>query len=120
MLIEHNVITGKREFASAARQRRAASLQHQGRADLEQRHQLRARRAVRRRLALRLFKGNRLHHSRYGTHYMNSYYNLWEDNDTFYNRGGLALMECATRRCATTAPGATPTTASCCARCRTR
>jgi nitrous oxidase accessory protein len=24
---------------------------------------------------------------------MNSYYNLWEDNDTFYNRGGLALME---------------------------
>jgi nitrous oxidase accessory protein len=24
---------------------------------------------------------------------MNSYYNLWEDNDTGYNRGGLALME---------------------------
>jgi nitrous oxidase accessory protein len=24
---------------------------------------------------------------------MNSYYNLWEDNDTYYNRGGLALME---------------------------
>jgi len=40
-----------------------------------------------------LFKGNKLHHSRYGTHYMNSYYNLWEDNDTYYNRGGLALME---------------------------
>ena len=40
-----------------------------------------------------VFKGNRLHHSRYGTHYMNSYYNLWEDNDTYYNRGGLALME---------------------------
>lgn len=39
------------------------------------------------------FKGNKLHHSRYGTHYMNSYYNLWEDNDSFYNRGGLALME---------------------------
>lgn len=40
-----------------------------------------------------VFRGNRLHHSRYGTHYMNSYYNLWEDNDTWMNRGGLALME---------------------------
>ena len=40
-----------------------------------------------------IFRGNRMHHSRYGTHYMNSYRNLWEDNDTYYNRGGLALME---------------------------
>ena len=40
-----------------------------------------------------VFQQNKLHHSRYGTHYMNSYYNLWEDNDTYYNRGGLALME---------------------------
>lgn len=40
-----------------------------------------------------VFRGNRLHRSRYGTHYMNSYRNLWEDNETFYNRGGLALME---------------------------
>ncbi len=39
------------------------------------------------------FRGNQLHHSRYGTHYMNSYYNLWEDNESYYNRGGLALME---------------------------
>ncbi|MDE2615237.1 MAG: right-handed parallel beta-helix repeat-containing protein, partial [Burkholderiales bacterium] len=39
------------------------------------------------------FRGNRLHHSRYGTHYMNSYYNVWEDNDSYFNRGGLALME---------------------------
>lgn len=39
------------------------------------------------------FRGNKLHHSRYGSHYMNSYYNLWEDNDSYYNRGGLALME---------------------------
>ena len=39
------------------------------------------------------FRGNKLHHSRYGTHYMNSYYNLWEDNDSYLNRGGLALME---------------------------
>ncbi|MBG6081794.1 nitrous oxide reductase family maturation protein NosD [Rubrivivax gelatinosus] len=40
-----------------------------------------------------VFRGNRLHHSRYGTHYMNSYRNLWEDNDSWANRGGLALME---------------------------
>ncbi|THF67140.1 nitrous oxide reductase family maturation protein NosD [Pseudothauera nasutitermitis] len=40
-----------------------------------------------------VFRGNRLHHSRYGTHYMNSYRNLWEDNDVWMNRGGLALME---------------------------
>jgi nitrous oxidase accessory protein len=39
------------------------------------------------------FRANRMHHARYGTHYMNSYYNLWEDNDSYYNRGGLALME---------------------------
>jgi nitrous oxidase accessory protein len=40
-----------------------------------------------------IFRGNKLHHSRYGSHYMNSYYNLWEDNESYYNRGGLALME---------------------------
>ena len=39
-----------------------------------------------------VFRGNRLHHSRYGSHYMNSYYNLWEDNEAYHNRGGLALM----------------------------
>ena len=30
---------------------------------------------------------------RYGTHYMNSYHNVWEDNDVYRNRTGLALME---------------------------
>ncbi len=40
-----------------------------------------------------LFRGNKMHHLRYGTHYMNSYYNVWEDNDSYLNRGGLALME---------------------------
>lgn len=39
------------------------------------------------------FRGNKMHHLRYGTHYMNSYHNLWEDNDVYLNRGGLALME---------------------------
>ena len=39
------------------------------------------------------FRQNNMHHSRYGTHYMNSYYNVWEDNDTWKNQAGLALME---------------------------
>lgn len=40
-----------------------------------------------------LFRGNRLHHLRYGTHYMNSNYNVWDNNESYLNRGGLALME---------------------------
>jgi nitrous oxidase accessory protein len=40
-----------------------------------------------------LFKGNRIHHVRYGTHYMNSNSNVWEGNWSYLNRGGLALME---------------------------
>lgn len=40
-----------------------------------------------------LFRGNRMHHLRYGTHYMNSHDNVWEDNEAYLNRGGLALME---------------------------
>jgi nitrous oxidase accessory protein len=40
-----------------------------------------------------VFRGNKMHDLRYGTHYMNSYYNLWESNETYRNRGGLALME---------------------------
>jgi nitrous oxidase accessory protein len=40
-----------------------------------------------------VFRGNRLHHLRYGTHYMNSNFNVWENNETYLNRGGLALME---------------------------
>jgi nitrous oxidase accessory protein len=40
-----------------------------------------------------VFRGNIMHHLRYGTHYMNSNDNLWEDNESYLNRGGLALME---------------------------
>lgn len=39
------------------------------------------------------FRGNVMHDLRYGTHYMNSNDNLWEDNESYHNRGGLALME---------------------------
>ncbi|HEY6897076.1 MAG TPA: nitrous oxide reductase family maturation protein NosD, partial [Rhodocyclaceae bacterium] len=40
-----------------------------------------------------LFRANKIHHSRYGTHYMNSNDNVWEFNESYLNRGGLALME---------------------------
>lgn len=40
-----------------------------------------------------VFRGNKIHHLRYGTHYMNTHYSTWENNESFLNRGGLALME---------------------------
>lgn len=40
-----------------------------------------------------LFRGNKIHHVRYGTHYMNTNYSTWENNESYQNRGGLALME---------------------------
>jgi nitrous oxidase accessory protein len=40
-----------------------------------------------------LFRGNTIHDVRYGTHYMNSNDNVWEDNEVYHNRSGLALME---------------------------
>jgi nitrous oxidase accessory protein len=91
VLIEHNLITGKRDYDRRSAATASSSTTPRARASRQQ-HQLRARRALRRRVAPRGVRAT-LHHSRYGTHYMNSYYNLWEDNDTYYNRGGLALME---------------------------
>ena len=91
--IEHNVITGKREYASPQRGNGVQLYNTKGAQILNNDISF-----VRDALYVdvshhAVFKGNRLHHSRYGTHYMNSYYNLWEDNDTWDNRGGLALME---------------------------
>lgn len=40
-----------------------------------------------------VFRGNRLHHARYGAHYMNSNNNVWEGNLSYFNRGGIALMQ---------------------------
>ena len=93
VLIEHNTITGKREYDSPQRGNGVQLYNTKGAKILNNNISF-----VRDALYVdvshhALFKGNRLHHSRYGTHYMNSYYNLWEDNDTYYNRGGLALME---------------------------
>lgn len=39
------------------------------------------------------FRHNRIHHVRYGTHYMNTNHSIWEDNQVYLSRAGLALME---------------------------
>ena len=93
VLIEHNIITGKRDFGSSQRGNGVQLYNTTGARILNNNISF-----VRDALYVdvshhAVFRGNKLHHSRYGSHYMNSYYNLWEDNDSYYNRGGLALME---------------------------
>ena len=91
--IEGNTITGKRDFSSARRGNGIQLYNTQGAQIIGNNISF-----VRDALYVdvshhAVFRGNRLHHSRYGAHYMTSYYNVWEDNDTYDNRGGLALME---------------------------
>lgn len=91
--IEHNTITGLRDFNSSQRGNGIQLYNTQGARIVGNNISF-----VRDALYVDVshhaeFRGNRLHHSRYGTHYMNSYHNLWEDNDSYLNRGGLALME---------------------------
>jgi len=93
VLIEGNLITGKREYNSSQRGNGVQLYNTKGARIIGNNISF-----VRDALYVdvshhAIFKGNKLHHSRYGSHYMNSYYNLWEDNDSYYNRGGLALME---------------------------
>ena len=93
VLIENNLITGKRDFDSP-RRGNGIQLYNTQRARIIGNNISFVRDAIYVDVSHdALFRGNKLHHSRYGTHYMNSYYNLWEDNDTYLNRGGLALME---------------------------
>jgi len=93
VLVEANVITGKREYNSSQRGNGIQLYNTEG-ARILGNHVSFVRDALYVDVSHHaVFKGNRLHHSRYGTHYMNSYYNLWEDNDSYQNRGGLALME---------------------------
>ena len=93
VVIEGNLITGKREYNSSQRGN-GIQLYNTTGARITGNNISFVRDALYVDVSHRAaFKGNKLHHSRYGTHYMNSYYNLWEDNDSYYNRGGLALME---------------------------
>ena len=91
--VEHNIITGKRELNSSQRGNGIQLYNTDGARIIGNNIGF-----VRDALYVdvshnAIFKSNKLHHSRYGSHYMNSYYNLWEDNESYYNRGGLALME---------------------------
>jgi nitrous oxidase accessory protein len=91
--IEHNLIVGKREYGSSQRGN-GVQLYNTTGARIIGNHISFVRDALYVDVSHHaVFRGNRLHHSRYGTHYMNSYHNLWEDNDSYLNRGGLALME---------------------------
>ncbi len=93
VLIENNLITGKRDFDSP-RRGNGIQLYNTQRARIIGNNISFVRDAIYVDVSHKaIFRGNKMHHSRYGTHYMNSYHNLWEDNDTFLNRGGLALME---------------------------
>ncbi|MCL4184530.1 MAG: nitrous oxide reductase family maturation protein NosD [Burkholderiaceae bacterium] len=91
--IEHNLITGKRDYASPQRGNGVQLYNTKG-AHIVGNDISFVRDALYIDVSHHaVFRGNRLHHSRYGTHYMNSYYNVWEDNDSWSNRGGIALME---------------------------
>ena len=91
--VEHNLIVGKRDFASSQRGNGVQLYDTTG-ARIVGNNISFVRDALYVDVSHRaVFRGNRLHHSRYGTHYMNSYHNVWEDNDSYANRGGLALME---------------------------
>lgn len=93
VIVESNVITGKRDMRSAMRGNGIQLYNSQRARVIDNKISF-----VRDALYVdvshdALFRGNRLHHSRYGTHYMNSYRNMWEGNDVWMNRGGLAIME---------------------------
>ena len=93
VLIENNLITGKRDFDSP-RRGNGIQLYNTRRARIIGNNVSFVRDALYVDVSHdALFRDNRLHHSRYGTHYMNAYDNVWEGNDSWMNRGGLALME---------------------------
>lgn len=88
-----NTITGKRDLLSAAR---GNGIQVYNSADVEVsgNNISYARDGIYVDVSTRaLFRNNTIHHLRYGTHYMNTNHSTWEGNETYQNRGGLALME---------------------------
>ena len=88
-----NTITGKRDLLSAAR---GNGIQVYNTTDVEVigNNISYARDGIYVDISKRaLFRGNKIHHVRYGTHYMNTNYSTWEGNESYLNRGGLALME---------------------------
>ncbi len=93
VIIEGNIISGKRELLSSQRGN-GIQLYNSQNARILDNHVSFTRDGIYVDVSHHaLFRGNRMHHLRYGTHYMNSYYNVWENNESYRNRGGLALME---------------------------
>ena len=91
--VHNNLITGKRDFASAQRGNGIQLFNTTG-AQIIGNNISFARDGIYVDVSHHaLFRGNKLHHLRYGTHYMTSYNNVWEGNEVYLNRGGLALME---------------------------
>ena len=91
--VSRNIITGKRDFASAQRGN-GIQLYNTTGAEITDNNISFARDGIYVDVSHHAtFRGNKMHHLRYGTHYMNSYHNLWEGNEVYLNRGGLALME---------------------------
>lgn len=93
VVIQGNLITGKRDLGSAQRGNGIQLYNTQG-AQITHNNISYVRDGIYVDVSHHaLFAHNRIHRVRYGTHYMNSYNNVWENNDVFLNRGGLALME---------------------------
>ncbi|OIQ69086.1 periplasmic copper-binding protein (NosD) [mine drainage metagenome] len=93
VLVEDNLITGLRDFLSSQRGNGIELYNTQGARIIHNNISF-VRDAIYVDLSHHAqFLRNRLHNSRYGTHYMNSYHNVWAGNETYLNRGGLALME---------------------------
>lgn len=91
--VENNVITGKRDYRSVSRGN-GIQLYNTQRARIIGNQISFTRDGIYVDVTHHaIFRNNRIHDVRYGTHYMNSYYNVWEGNDSYHNRGGLALME---------------------------
>jgi nitrous oxidase accessory protein len=93
VVVENNLITGKRDFFSSQRGNGIQLYNTEGAVIIGNNISF-VRDAIYVDVSHHAqFRNNKLHHSRYGTHYMNSYYNVWEGNESYLNRGGLALME---------------------------
>lgn len=89
----HNVITGKRDLLSAARGNGIQVFNTSGAQIIDNDISF-ARDGIYVDISTNaLFRGNKIHHLRYGTHYMNTNHSTWENNESYLNRGGLALME---------------------------
>lgn len=91
--VERNVITGRRDLLSAARGNGVQVFNVDGVQVLDN-HISYARDGIYVDVSRNaIFRGNKIHHLRYGTHYMNTNGSTWENNESYLNRGGLALME---------------------------